>query len=59
VQSGEVDWPAVFLFHQVTHNGLCHTDAHMIDNDWGVSAFPFVPGHGKWKLLQICKAWSA
>lgn len=34
-----------FIFVQVTHNGLCHTDAHMIDNDWGASGFPFVPGH--------------
>ncbi|PNW73221.1 hypothetical protein CHLRE_14g623650v5 [Chlamydomonas reinhardtii] len=30
---------------KVTHNGLCHTDIHMAINDWGVSAFPFVPGH--------------
>ncbi|MEX2399952.1 MAG: NAD(P)-dependent alcohol dehydrogenase [Rhodothermales bacterium] len=29
----------------VTHCGLCHTDLHLIDNDWGMSAFPFVPGH--------------
>jgi D-arabinose 1-dehydrogenase-like Zn-dependent alcohol dehydrogenase len=25
---------------RVTHNGLCHTDLHMRDNDWGVSQFP-------------------
>ena len=30
---------------QVTHNGLCHTDIHMRDNDWGVSKFPLVAGH--------------
>ncbi|GFR44432.1 hypothetical protein Agub_g5671 [Astrephomene gubernaculifera] len=30
---------------RVTHNGLCHTDLHMRDNDWGVSGFPFIPGH--------------
>lgn len=30
---------------RVTHNGLCHTDMHMRDDDWGISAFPFVPGH--------------
>ena len=30
---------------RVTHNGLCHTDIHMRDNDWGVSKFPLVPGH--------------
>ncbi len=29
----------------VTHNGLCHTDIHMRDNDWGVSQFPLVAGH--------------
>ncbi len=30
---------------KVTHNGLCHTDLHMRDNDWGVSKFPLVAGH--------------
>jgi uncharacterized zinc-type alcohol dehydrogenase-like protein len=30
---------------RVTHNGLCHTDIHMKDNDWGVSGYPFIPGH--------------
>ena len=30
---------------RVTHNGLCHTDIHMRDNDWGVSQFPLVAGH--------------
>ena len=28
---------------RVTHNGLCHTDLHMRDNDWNVSQFPLVP----------------
>ncbi|MEL7038245.1 MAG: NAD(P)-dependent alcohol dehydrogenase [Cyanobacteria bacterium J06592_8] len=30
---------------RVTHNGLCHTDLHMRDNDWSVSQFPLVAGH--------------
>ncbi|CAM9642891.1 unnamed protein product, partial [Heterosigma akashiwo] len=30
---------------QITHNGLCHTDMHMRDNDWGISKYPFIPGH--------------
>lgn len=30
---------------EVTHNGLCHTDIHMKDNEWGVSAFPLCAGH--------------
>ena len=29
----------------ITHNGLCHTDIHMRDNDWDVSSFPLVAGH--------------
>ncbi len=30
---------------KITHNGLCHTDIHMRDDDWGVSQFPLVAGH--------------
>ncbi|KKT74884.1 MAG: Alcohol dehydrogenase GroES domain protein [Microgenomates group bacterium GW2011_GWA2_44_7] len=30
---------------KVTHCGLCHSDLHMIDDDWGVSEYPLVPGH--------------
>ena len=29
----------------ITHCGLCHSDIHLIDNDWGMSAYPLVPGH--------------
>lgn len=25
--------------------GICHSDIHMIDNDWGISKYPLVPGH--------------
>ncbi len=30
---------------KVTHCGICHSDLSMLDNEWGRSAFPFVPGH--------------
>ena len=30
---------------EVTHCGICHTDLHLIDNDFGLSAYPLVPGH--------------
>jgi uncharacterized zinc-type alcohol dehydrogenase-like protein len=30
---------------QITHCGICHSDVHMIDNDWGNAQFPLVPGH--------------
>jgi uncharacterized zinc-type alcohol dehydrogenase-like protein len=29
----------------VTHCGLCHTDIHAIDNYYGITTYPFVPGH--------------
>jgi uncharacterized zinc-type alcohol dehydrogenase-like protein len=30
---------------RVTHCGLCHSDIHMIDDDWQISEYPLVPGH--------------
>lgn len=30
---------------QVSHCGICHSDLSMIDNEWGISAYPLVPGH--------------
>jgi uncharacterized zinc-type alcohol dehydrogenase-like protein len=30
---------------QVTHCGICHTDAATVDNDMGFSQYPLVPGH--------------
>jgi uncharacterized zinc-type alcohol dehydrogenase-like protein len=29
----------------VTHCGICHSDLHLIDNDWGNTSYPLVPGH--------------
>ncbi len=29
----------------VSHCGICHSDLSMIDNEWGQSAYPLVPGH--------------
>ena len=25
--------------------GVCHTDIHLLQNDWGISLYPMVPGH--------------
>jgi uncharacterized zinc-type alcohol dehydrogenase-like protein len=30
---------------KVHYCGICHSDVHMIDNDWGMSQYPLVPGH--------------
>lgn len=29
----------------ITHCGLCHSDIHLIDDDWGMSQYPLIPGH--------------
>jgi alcohol/geraniol dehydrogenase (NADP+) len=30
---------------QVEYCGICHSDLSMLDNDWGMTTYPFVPGH--------------
>ena len=30
---------------RVSHCGICHSDVHLVDDDWGVTSYPLVPGH--------------
>ncbi|MCA0447531.1 MAG: NAD(P)-dependent alcohol dehydrogenase [Bacteroidetes bacterium] len=30
---------------KISHCGICHSDIHLIDDDWKMSRFPLVPGH--------------
>jgi len=30
---------------EITHCGICHSDLHLIDNDWMTSQYPLIPGH--------------
>jgi len=30
---------------KVEYCGICHSDLSMLENDWGISAYPLVPGH--------------
>lgn len=30
---------------QVLYSGICHTDLHLMNDDWGMSRYPMVPGH--------------
>jgi len=30
---------------RISHCGVCHSDIALIDNDWGSSKYPFIPGH--------------
>ena len=30
---------------KISHCGVCFSDIRLIDNDWGTSKYPFIPGH--------------
>jgi uncharacterized zinc-type alcohol dehydrogenase-like protein len=29
----------------IKYSGICHSDIHQVNNEWGTSTFPMVPGH--------------
>ena len=37
---------------EITHCGICHSDVHLWQNDWGITHFPFVPGHEIVEIVQ-------
>ncbi|MCA9305880.1 MAG: NAD(P)-dependent alcohol dehydrogenase [Phycisphaerales bacterium] len=30
---------------EILYCGICHTDIHFVDDDWGMTQYPVVPGH--------------
>ncbi|XP_075656109.1 putative mannitol dehydrogenase isoform X2 [Castanea sativa] len=30
---------------KILYCGICHSDLHMLKNEWGISTYPLVPGH--------------
>ena len=30
---------------EILYCGVCHTDIHFVENDWGMTQYPVVPGH--------------
>jgi uncharacterized zinc-type alcohol dehydrogenase-like protein len=30
---------------KISHCGICQSDVHLINNDWSMSKYPFIPGH--------------
>ena len=30
---------------EILYCGVCHTDIHFVENDWGMTTYPVVPGH--------------
>lgn len=41
---------------KVSHCGICHSDLSMLDNEWGMTAYPFVGGHEA--VGEICAVGS-
>src|SRR3954462_567192 len=39
------DVGATDVLIEVTHAGICHSDIHTVNGDWGPQPFPVVPGH--------------
>src|SRR5574337_1682341 len=39
---------------EITHCGICRSDIHLIDDDWGSSQYPLVPGHEIAGLVRDC-----
>ncbi len=43
IQTGELGKDHVEI--KISHCGVCHSDLSMRDNEWGMTAYPFVGGH--------------
>ena len=28
---------------RISHCGICHSDVHLVDDDWGMGSYPMVP----------------
>lgn len=41
---------------EVTHCGVCHSDVHLVDDDWGHGRYPLVPGH---EIVGVVRARGA
>jgi len=41
---------------RVTHNGLCHSDVHVMREEWGPCKYPMVPGHEVYCPSEVLKA---
>jgi hypothetical protein len=40
-----VSWRAEDVEIAVEHCGVCHSDLSVLDNEWGITTYPLVPGH--------------
>ncbi|KAB1211051.1 8-hydroxygeraniol dehydrogenase [Morella rubra] len=38
---------------RVLYCGICHSDLHMIKNEWGMSTYPLVPGYVQFSCTKL------
>ena len=54
----------------VEHCGICHSDLSMLNNDWNITTYPFVPGHevvgsiaavgaAGWRICGSANVWAS
>ena len=43
---------------EVEYCGICHSDLSMLDNEWGFTQYPFVPGHEIVGTVQAVGAYT-
>jgi uncharacterized zinc-type alcohol dehydrogenase-like protein len=43
IKRREIDHTDVLI--EIDYCGVCHTDLHFVNNDWGMTEYPVVPGH--------------
>ncbi|CAN1216088.1 Alcohol dehydrogenase 9, partial [Linum perenne] len=41
---------------KVVYCGICHSDLHMLKNEWGTSTYPIVPGYVSYIRISLCLA---
>ena len=45
INTSRVRWETNDVEVKISHCGICASDIHLINNDWGNSRYPFIPGH--------------
>jgi uncharacterized zinc-type alcohol dehydrogenase-like protein len=41
---------------EISHCGVCRSDVHLVDDDWGRGRYPMVPGH---EIVGEVRAWGS
>src|SRR5207253_9375680 len=42
---------------EILYSGVCHSDLHMVRNEWGQTIYPVVPGHERSEERRGGRGW--